>query len=105
MLWDGLSIGSAGIISGSTNVFAKGVQTAKSAAEGPERDAAMDVVKAARAIAGKYPLMAAMKQIEAWRSGDDRWTRMTPPLVSLSADQKTSLRADLESIGQMPSAG
>jgi 4-hydroxy-tetrahydrodipicolinate synthase len=101
-LWDGLSIGSAGIISGSTNVFANGVQAAKAAPEGAERDAAMDVVKTARAVAGKYPLMAAMKQIEAWRSGNDLWTRMTPPLVPLTAEQRSSLRADLEAIGAMP---
>lgn len=98
MLWDGLSIGSAGIISGSTNAFANGVQAAWKAPEGPERDAAMDKVKAARSMAAKYPLMAAMKQIEAWRTGDDSWTRMTPPLVELSDAQKASLRADLDAL-------
>jgi 4-hydroxy-tetrahydrodipicolinate synthase len=103
-LWDGLSIGSAGIISGSTNVFANGVQAAKAAPDGAERDAAMDVVKTARAVASKYPLMAAMKQIEAWRSGNDQWTRMTAPLVPLTAEQKSGLRADLEAIGAMPAS-
>lgn len=102
MLWDGLSIGSAGIISGSTNAFANLVQTAKAAAEGPAREAAMDAVKAARTMAGKYPLMPAMKQIEAWRTGDDEWTRMAPPLVELSDAQRDALRADLEALGQMP---
>ena len=52
---------------------------------GAARDAAMVAVKAARTMAGKYPLMPAMKQIEAWRTGDDSWTRMAPPLVELSA--------------------
>jgi len=104
MLWDGLNIGSAGIISGSTNAFANGVQVAKAAVEGAARDAAMEVVKTARATAGKYPLMAAMKQIEAWRSGDDRWTRMAPPLVPLSSEMRASLRADLEAIGAMPAS-
>lgn len=102
MLWDGLSIGSAGIISGSTNAFANGVQAAKSAPEGAERDTAMDAVRAARSLAGKYPLMAAMKQIEAWRTGDDDWTRMAPPLVPLSDAQRSALRADLEELGLMP---
>lgn len=97
-LWDGLSIGSAGIISGSTNVFAPGVQAARHAPEGPERDAAMDKVRAARAMASKYPLMAEMKTLEAWRSGDDSWLRMAPPLVPLSDEQKASLRADLDAL-------
>ena len=99
MLWDGLSIGTASIISGSTNAFAVKVQTAWKAPEGPERDAAMDAVREARALAGKYPLMSAMKTIEAWRSGDDSWLKMTPPLLPLTTEQKASLRADLDALG------
>jgi 4-hydroxy-tetrahydrodipicolinate synthase len=98
MLYDGLALGSAGIISGSTNAFGALAQAAFQAPEGAARNAAMVKVKAARAMAGKYPLMAAMKQVEAWRSGDDSWTRMAPPLVPLSADQQTALRADLEAL-------
>lgn len=100
MLWDGLALGSAGIISGSTNAFGAKAQTALKAPEGPARDDAMDQVKAARAVAGKYPLMAAMKQVEAWRSGDDTWTRMAPPLVPLTAQQKASLRADIDALSK-----
>lgn len=98
MLWDGLSIGTAGIISGSTNAFGAKAQAALQAAEGPERDAAMDAVMEARAMAGKYPLMSAMKTIEAWRSGDDGWLRMAPPLVPLTAEQRDALRADLDAL-------
>lgn len=95
MLWDGLALGSAGIISGSTNAFGTLSQTALNAPEGAARDAAMVKVKAARALAGKYPMMAGMKQLEAWRSGDDNWARMAPPLVPLSKQQQTDLRADV----------
>ena len=102
MLWDGLSIGTAGIISGSTNAFGAKSQTALRAPEGPERDAAMVAVREARAMAGKYPLMSAMKTVEAWRSGDDGWLRMAPPLVALSADQKAALRADLNALEGVP---
>ena len=98
MLWDGLSIGTAGIISGSTNAFGSKAQAALQATEGPTRDAAMQAVRDARAMAGNYPLMAAMKTIEAWRSSDDEWLRMAPPLVPLSAEQKASLRADLDTL-------
>ncbi len=95
MLWDGLALGSAGIISGSTNVFGSLTQTALQAPEGQARDTAMEAVKAARAAASKYPLMAAMKQAEAWRTGHDSWTRMAPPLVELSDAQKSNWRTDL----------
>lgn len=98
-LWDGLSIGSAGIISGSTNITARSVQVAKTAPEGSARAAAMDVVRNARTTVGKYPLMAAMKTAEAWRSGDDSWLRMQPPLVPLSDDQKAAFKDDLAALG------
>jgi 4-hydroxy-tetrahydrodipicolinate synthase len=98
MLWDGLAIGTAGIISGSTNAFGAKAQAARQAPEGPAREAALAKVKSARAMAGKYPLMAAMKTIEAWRSGDDDWLRMAPPLIPLTEAQKTALRADLAAL-------
>jgi 4-hydroxy-tetrahydrodipicolinate synthase len=98
MLWDGLSIGTAGIISGSTNAFGAKAQAALQAPEGPERETAMEAVRKGRTMAGKYPLMSAMKTIEAWRSGDNDWLRMAPPLVPLSTDQKTALRADIHAL-------
>lgn len=94
-LYEGLDGGCAGVISGSTNAFANYVQTARK--DGRD-SAAFELVKRARATAAKYPLMAAMKQVEAWRSGDDTWTRMAPPLMPLSDEQKTNLKADLESL-------
>ena len=97
-LWDGLSIGSAGIISGSTNIFANLVQAARTAPEGAERDAAMAAVTKARTTAAGYPLMAAMKTAEYWRTGDEGWLRMQPPLRPLSDDQKAALKADLAAL-------
>lgn len=100
MLWDGLAIGTAGVISGSTNAFGAKAQAALHAPIGAERDAAMEHVRRARATAGKYPLMSAMKTIEAWRSGDESWLRMAPPLVPLTDAQKTALRVDLAALEQ-----
>jgi 4-hydroxy-tetrahydrodipicolinate synthase len=94
-LFEGLAGGCAGIISGSTNAFANYVQKGKAAGAD---SAAFAQVKAARATASKYPLMAAMKQLEAWRTGDDSWTRMAPPLVPLSDEQKTNLKADMAAL-------
>ena len=101
-LFEGLAGGCAGIISGSTNAFANYVQKGRD--DGPESEA-FALVKAARAVASKYPLMAAMKQIEAWRSGDDGWTRMAPPLVPLSEEQKANLKADVEALNAPASVG
>lgn len=100
MLWDGLSIGTAGIISGSTNAFGAKAQAALQAPEGPVREAAMNAVREARSMAGNYPLMAMMKTMEAWRSGDEAWLRMAPPLVPLSAEQRAMLGSDLDALNK-----
>ena len=60
---------------------------------------ASDAVKTARSIAARYPLVAAMKQIEAWRSVDDAWTRMAPPLLPLDGEQKLALKSDIDALG------
>ncbi len=102
-LFEGLSGGCAGVISGSTNAFARFAQAALTSDQGADSEA-FAMAKAARAIASKYPLMAAMKQLEAWRSGDDSWTRMAPPLVPLSDAQRASLKEDVESLNEPASA-
>lgn len=101
-LFEGLAGNCAGIISGSTNAFANYVQAGRRA--GPESEA-FALVKAARVAASKYPLMAAMKQMEAWRSGDESWTRMAPPLVPLSPDQRAGLKAGVEALKPLVPAG
>ncbi|MCV0429092.1 MAG: dihydrodipicolinate synthase family protein [Roseibium sp.] len=97
MVFDALNAKCAGIISGSTNAFGALVRAALDA-DGVTRSEAFEQVKAARATAAKYPLMAAMKQLEAWRSGDDSWVRMAPPLIELNDSQKRALRADLDTL-------
>lgn len=91
-LFEGLAGGCAGIISGSTNAFGRLVQSAR--ADGAD-SATFERVKTARSLASTYPLMAAMKQLEAWRTGDDTWTRMAPPLVPLDETQQENLKADI----------
>ena len=95
LFFEGLDGGCAGIISGSTNAFANYAR--KGCAAGPDSEA-FGLIKAARAVASKYPLVAAMKQMEAWRTGDESWTRMAPPLVPLDDGQKKNLKADLEAL-------
>ncbi|WP_434055208.1 MAG: dihydrodipicolinate synthase family protein [Roseibium sp.] len=97
MVFDAMATNCAGIISGSTNAFGNLVREALDANEAG-REQALANVKAARATAAKYPLMPGMKQIEAWRTGDDSWTRMAPPLVELTREQKAGLRADLDTL-------
>lgn len=96
LLFEGLAGGCAGVISGSTNAFGALAREAMQA--GPDSPA-FARVRAARELAAGFPLMAAMKQIEAWRSGDAGWTRMAPPLVPLSPEQQAGLKAGLAGLG------
>jgi 4-hydroxy-tetrahydrodipicolinate synthase len=100
LLFQGLEGGCAGIISGSTNAFGNYVQQALK--DGPDSKS-FELVKAARAVASKYPLMAAMKQVEAWRSNDDTWTKMSAPLVKLDSEQKNSLKSDMDNLSKLAS--
>ena len=69
MLWDGLDIGAAGVISGSTNAFAAPVQAALQAPEA-DRQSAMEIVRAARSLAAGLPLIPAMKHSAGMAVGE-----------------------------------
>lgn len=97
-LWDGIPIGSAGTISGTTNAFGPLAQAALDAEAGPAREAAIARCAAARAIAAKYNNVAAMKQIEAWRTARPAWADVLPPLEPLTEDEKAALKADLSAL-------
>ena len=79
--------GCAGIISGSTNAFANYTQKPRYPMGRTARPSNWSRTPARWRRSTR--LMAAMKQMEAWRTGDDTWTRMAPPLVPLSADQQS----------------
>lgn len=94
----GIAIGSAGTISGTTNAFGALAKAALGLPPGPEREAAEEKVAAARALAARFNNIAAMKQIEAWRTGNDDWLRLLPPLVSLSESERADLKASLAAL-------
>lgn len=91
----GIALGSAGTISGTTNAFGALAKAALAMAPGEARDAAEAKMAAARALAARFNNIAAMKQIAAWRSGKDDWLRLLPPLLPLTAEEKTALKAGL----------
>ncbi len=97
-LRQGIAIGSAGTISGTTNAFGALAKAALAMPEGPERDAAEDKVTKARAMAARFNNIAAMKQIHAWRTGNDDWLRLLPPLEPLSDAERSDLKASLDAL-------
>ena len=97
VLIDALNRRCAGVISATTNASASlARQTLE--ASGAEQDLLQDLLNQVRQTIAKYPLSAAIKQIEAWKSGDAAWTAVFPPLVELTASQKADLRRELEAL-------
>lgn len=97
VLVDALAKGCGGIISATTNSSASLVRRTLEAT-GPEQDRLQGLLNDVRQTIAKYPLSAAIKQIEAWKSGDESWCSVFPPLVDLSTDQKSALRQDLQTL-------
>ena len=95
---EGIAIGSAGTISGTTNAFGALAKHALSLEQGAERDAAEAKMAAARGLAARFNNIAAMKQIAAWRTGNEDWLRLLPPLLPLSADEASDLKAGLDAL-------
>ncbi|MBY8977933.1 dihydrodipicolinate synthase family protein [Rhodobacteraceae bacterium NNCM2] len=98
VLLEALAKGCGGIISATTNASA-GLARLTLSASGEAAQQAQERLHSVRKIISNYPLSAALKQIEAWRSGDDSWRAVFPPLVPLPAGQAQELRRELEELG------
>ena len=101
LYFEGLDMGCAGVISGSVNAFGKLIRKAISATK-KDRKEIMKLVNQAREISMKYPIIPAMKQIEAWRTKEDQWLNINPPLERLTKKQVKELRGDLEKLDLFP---
>jgi 4-hydroxy-tetrahydrodipicolinate synthase len=51
-----------------------------------------------RTLFQKFPMMAAMKAALATALSDPMWERLLPPLVPLTADQRSALERGLQEI-------
>lgn len=103
VLSDALAAGCAGVISGSTNISAQLAHQVLQAS-GPQRQALQDQLTEFRQTIQAFPLIPAVKQIHAWRTGDEGWLRMLPPLRGLSSEQTNQLRIKMERLGQLGAA-
>lgn len=94
VLLEGLGRGCAGVISATTNASAA-LSRLTLTATGEQAIEHQATLTAVRAAIAKHPLSAAVKQVHAWRSGDDSWTQVLPPNVVLTKDQTRELHRDL----------
>src|SRR5205085_1981643 len=87
--------GGAGTITASANVNAGSlVRAFRERTE--ERQREIDVL---RGIFESFPLIAALKETIARRTGDVSWRVLRPPLVELSEDERARLQQALKAAG------
>ncbi|MDQ0137750.1 4-hydroxy-tetrahydrodipicolinate synthase [Neorhizobium galegae] len=96
-LAEALKGGCAGIISATTQVTPALCRSAM-LAEGDERASFCAALSAVRGVVAKHSLMAAVKEIQAWRSGDAGWKALLPPLEPLTPEASSQLRQELEAL-------
>ena len=96
---DGLAVGGAGCISAGCNVNASAIRglydSALASGDVTERHGEVERV---RKILQRYALIPAMKQMIADAKGDPGWSRLRPPLMSLSVADAAALKADLRDL-------
>lgn len=98
VLIDGLSKGCAGSISATSNASAALTAATFKASGTAEAAALQETLTAVRLAISQFPLSAALKQIEAWRRGDDSWCAVLPPNTVLNKAQQNQLRDSLDAL-------
>ena len=97
-LLEGISKGCVGSISATSNASAALTAATLNANGSSEADSLQETLALVRAAIAKYPLSAALKQIEAWRRDDESWRSVFPPGTLLNETQQQELRASLEAL-------
>ena len=59
-------------------------------------------VVAVRDVFEAYPMIAALKEVAANRSGDARWRNLRPPLIELTSPQQDALLESLQDVLAVP---
>lgn len=97
--------GSAGAISGLANFWPRRVQRLVAQPDAATTPADEARVAALLQAASPHVLIPALKAVMAWRSGDDAWLAVRPPLLPLPAAAQEQLRSALQRAGLQPGDG
>jgi 4-hydroxy-tetrahydrodipicolinate synthase len=99
-LLDVLRAGGAGSITACNNVTAAlSAEILAAWRAGEDADAPQGRLSAQRAAISAYPLIAALKELVAAKTGNADWKRMRPPLEALSVSNSAALLDDLKKAG------
>jgi len=95
----GISAGASGCVTATANAFADSICELFARLDEPAAIELQERSTAARAIFEGYPVIAALKEFEARRSGDPRWRNVRPPLTAMRPSDAAELAAKLSSSG------
>ena len=88
--------GGAGCISATANINPAAIHHLYANWQDAGADEAQKALNDLRGAVQKFPMIPALKQAVAHYSGDPAWERVRPPLVELTAEQKSGLLAELK---------
>lgn len=88
-----LRAGASGCVTATANAHPAFICKLYRERESEHADTLQEEVAAARAALEAYPMIAALKEITAQRTGDARWRTLRPPLVPLDAARMQTLQA------------
>lgn len=95
--------GGAGCITATANINSGAIGELAANWRSPDAQAMQDNVNGVRGVIQRFPMIPALKAAVAHYSGDAEWERVRPPLVELSAAEKSSLLAELQKLDfEMP---
>lgn len=89
----GVAAGASGCVTATANAFAEIICELYERIGDSAAAALQHRVSAARAVFEGYPMIAALKEFEARRSGDARWRNVRPPLAKLPRADADALAA------------
>lgn len=94
----GIAAGASGCVSATANAFADSICRLFARLDEPEAPELQERATAARAVFEDFPVIAALKEFEARRSGDPRWRNVRPPLMAMLPSDAAELAARLISV-------
>ena len=98
-LLQGMRHGGVGCISATANVNPGAITRLHATWRAADADAQQERLNEIRGIFARYPMIPALKAAIANYGGDPSWGTVRPPLVELTREQETALKAGLESAG------
>ena len=86
-----LRAGASGCVTATANAHPAMIYDLYRDAAAADADAFQEKVAAARAVFEEYPMIAALKEFTARRTGDARWRNLRPPLTPLDGARAQQL--------------